>query len=67
MRWYADDVIEGGPFSPEDGALAVPAGPGLGVTLDRDALRRCHERYLREGPFPSGDPSRGYGASFRRR
>jgi glucarate dehydratase len=67
VRWYADDVIEGGPFSPEDGVLAVPAGPGLGVTLDRDALRRCHERYLREGPFPSGDASRAYGASFRRR
>jgi glucarate dehydratase len=66
VRWYADDVIEGGPFSPEDGVLAVPTGPGLGVTLDRDALRRCHERYLREGPFPSGDASRGYGASFRR-
>ena len=66
VRWYADDVIEGGPFSPEDGVLAVPTGPGLGVTLDREALRRCHERYLREGPFPSGGASRGYGASFRR-
>jgi glucarate dehydratase len=67
VRWYADDVIEGGPFAPENGVLAVPAGPGLGVTLDRDALRRCHERYLREGPFPSGDANRRYGASFRRR
>jgi glucarate dehydratase len=67
VRWYADDVIEGGPFSPENGVLPVPTGPGLGVTLDRAALRRCHERFLREGPFPSGDPSRGYGASFRRR
>ena len=67
VRWYADDVIEGGPFSPRDGVLPVPTGPGLGVTLDRDALRRCHERYLREGPFPAGDASGGYGASFRRR
>jgi glucarate dehydratase len=66
VRWYADDVIEGGPFSPEHGVLPVPTGPGLGVTLDRAALRRCHERYLREGAFPSGESGR-YGASFRRR
>ncbi len=26
VRWYADDVIEGGPFSPEGGVLAVPTG-----------------------------------------
>jgi glucarate dehydratase len=67
VRWYADDVIEGGPFSPEHGALPVPTDPGLGVTLDREALHRCHERYLREGPFPTGGDSSGYGASFRRR
>ncbi|MDX6565865.1 MAG: glucarate dehydratase [Gaiellales bacterium] len=67
VRWYADDVIEGGPFSPRNGVLAVPTGPGLGVTLDREALRRCHERYLREGPFPTGGESSGYGAAFRRR
>lgn len=66
VRWYADDVIEGGAFSPERGVLPVPAGPGLGVTLDPEALRRCHERYLREGPFPTGGASSGYGASFRR-
>jgi glucarate dehydratase len=66
VRWYADDVIEGGPFAPAHGVLAVPTGPGLGVTLDRGALRRCHERYLREGAFPSGERAR-YGASFRRR
>ena len=67
VRWYADDVIAGGPFAPENGVLAVPSGPGLGVTLDPDALRRCHERFLREGPFPSGGSSAGYGGSFRRR
>ena len=52
VRWYADDVIAGGPFAPRNGVLAVPSGPGLGVTLDPDALRRCHERFLREGPVP---------------
>jgi glucarate dehydratase len=67
VRWYADDVIESGPFSPENGVLPVPTGPGLGVTLDREALHRCHERYLREGAFPTGGGSGGYGSSFRRR
>ncbi len=67
VRWYADDVIAGGPFVPEGGALAVPTGPGLGVELDRAALQRCHERYLAEGAFPSGVAGSGYGSSFRRR
>jgi len=67
VRWYADDVIAGGPFVPQDGGLAVPTGPGLGVELDRAALERCHERYRSEGAFPSGVAGSGYGSSFRRR
>ena len=43
------------PFVFRDGCLQVPEGPGLGVTLDRTALARCHERYLAEGAFPSGE------------
>jgi glucarate dehydratase len=66
VRWYADDVIEGGPFAPQDGGLTVPTGPGLGVELDRVALRRCHERYRSEGAFPSGVAGSGYGSGFRR-
>jgi glucarate dehydratase len=58
FHWAADDVIEQGPFCPRNGRLAVPTGPGLGVTLDRAALARCHERYLREGEYPSGEASR---------
>ena len=30
-------------------AVPVPSGPGLGVRLDRDALARMHEDYLRCG------------------
>jgi glucarate dehydratase len=37
------------PLSIVDGAVAVPDGPGLGVELDRDALARLHEQYLRCG------------------
>jgi glucarate dehydratase len=42
----ADDVIQQ-PLPFVEGAVAVPKGPGLGVELDRDALARLHERYLR--------------------
>ena len=44
--WQSDEVIGGGEFCFEDGALAVPDGPGLGVELDRDALARLHQNYL---------------------
>ncbi|HEY1384828.1 MAG TPA: mandelate racemase/muconate lactonizing enzyme family protein [Dongiaceae bacterium] len=67
VRWYADDVIEGGPFSPRKGAMQVPTGAGLGVTLDPKAFRRCHERFLAEGSFPAGSKSEHYGGAFRKR
>jgi O-succinylbenzoate synthase len=37
-RYYAEDVTE--PFVLDDGQLAVPTGPGLGVSPTRDALER---------------------------
>jgi glucarate dehydratase len=66
LRWYADDVIEGGPFVPKSGGVAVPQGAGLGIVLDRKALKRCHERFLMEGAFPSGEAKLGYGGRFRK-
>ena len=51
LRWTTDDVIAGGPFSPERGVVAVPAGPGLGVELDERALARAADRYAREGRY----------------
>ena len=51
LRWTTDDVIAGGPFSPEAGVVDVPTGPGLGVELDDVALRRCVDRYAREGAY----------------
>ncbi|MBL9215883.1 MAG: mandelate racemase/muconate lactonizing enzyme family protein [Opitutaceae bacterium] len=51
FRWQIDDVIEEGPFRPRRNVLPVPEGHGLGVTLSAPALRRCHERFLREGPY----------------
>lgn len=69
FRWYGDDVTEGGPFVPKGGVVKVPQGPGLGVTLDPVALRRCHERYLSEGSFPAGASApagSAYGGMFRK-
>lgn len=40
-----DVVVEAPRFA--GGEVAVPAGPGLGVELDREALGRLHEQYLR--------------------
>jgi len=47
--WKTEDVVAGEPFTFRAGALAVPSGPGLGVELDRDALARLNEQYLRCG------------------
>jgi glucarate dehydratase len=47
--WQTEDVVTGGKLAITDGAVAVPAGPGLGVELDRDALGALHEQYLRAG------------------
>ncbi|WP_172296444.1 enolase C-terminal domain-like protein [Pseudoruegeria sp. HB172150] len=43
--WQTDEVIEGGKLKVQGGALKLPEGPGLGVTLDRDALARLHGNF----------------------
>jgi glucarate dehydratase len=54
-----DDVIEGGKFEYQDGSIAVPAGPGLGVRLDRERFGQYRELYKRLGPYPyDQDPLR---------
>ena len=53
------DIIEGGLLPYQDGAIAVPQGPGLGVKLDRDKLREYAELYQRLGGYPyDRDPGR---------
>lgn len=47
--WQRDEVIVGGKLAIEGGSVAVPSSPGLGVEIDRDALARLHEQYLRCG------------------
>ena len=43
-----DDIIEGGKMKYKNGAMVVPTGPGLGVSLDRDKLARYHEFSTRQ-------------------
>lgn len=54
-----DDIIEGGLMKYENGAIAIPEGPGLGIRLDRDKVREYSELYQRLGGYPyDQDPGR---------
>lgn len=64
--WKTEDVIVPGALEFRDGAVAVPDRPGLGVELDRDALARAHENYVRCGQTKRDDVTymRRFVASF---
>jgi glucarate dehydratase len=51
------DIIEGPRPTIRDGSIAVPTGPGLGVSLDRDRLARAHEVYKKCGMRRRDDAS----------
>ena len=54
-----DDIIAGGKFRYEGGAIRVPDGPGLGVRLDAAKLAQYAELYRELGPYPyDQDPGR---------
>src|SRR5688572_1648426 len=54
-----DDIIVGGKFKYEGGAIKVPDGPGLGVKLDRSKLAQYAELYKKLGGYPyDQDPLR---------
>jgi glucarate dehydratase len=54
-----DDVIVGGLMPYKNGEIAVPKGPGLGVTLDRERVGRYAELYKSLGGYPyDRDPAR---------
>jgi len=55
----SDDIIEGGKLKYEDGAIAVPSGPGLGVKLDPEKVAEYRDLYRRLGSYPyDQDPLR---------
>ena len=47
-----DDIIAGGLLPYEDGCIRVPAGPGLGVELDRDKVGRYSRAVPAAGRLP---------------
>ena len=47
--WQSDEIVVGGRFKFEEGSVAVPEGPGLGVELDKVALAKLHENYVKCG------------------
>jgi len=51
VSFLSDDIIAGGPFRFEQGTLAVPTAPGLGVSIDRDQLARYARYYEEHGAF----------------
>jgi glucarate dehydratase len=54
-----DDIIAGGLMKYHDGRIAVPTGPGLGITLDREKMREYAELHQRLGNYPyDRDPLR---------
>ena len=54
-----DDVIEGGKLAYRNGAIDVPDGPGLGVSLDPERVARYAELYKQLGSYPyDRDPLR---------
>src|SRR5439155_19625834 len=51
-----EDVIQGGPPAFENGGLALPDAPGIGVELDRDRVGEFAELYSRDGFFSPYEP-----------
>ncbi len=47
--WQYEDVIVPGALTFDGGSVRVPDAPGLGVEVDRDALGRLHEQYVKCG------------------
>jgi glucarate dehydratase len=57
--WLPDDadILEGPKLPIQGGTMAIPKGPGLGVSLDRDKLARAHEIYRKCGMKQREDAS----------
>jgi len=67
--WIDVDVIKGGKWTFKDGGLTPPTGPGLGVSLDDDAVARLHTLYEQSGVEDRDDTAtmRRYVPDYERR
>lgn len=50
-HYLVDDIIAGGKLRYQNGAIAVPTGPGLGVELDEEKMDRYGRYYLEKGDY----------------
>ncbi|ODS82929.1 MAG: glucarate dehydratase [Cytophagaceae bacterium SCN 52-12] len=50
-HYLTDDIIEGGLMKYENGAIKVPTGPGLGVSLDEDKMKFYEKYYEEKGDY----------------
>lgn len=47
----SDDILKDGKIKIEDGYMKVPDGPGLGVELDEEKVKKYHEYFLEKGDY----------------
>jgi glucarate dehydratase len=50
-HYLTDDIIEGGLMRYENGRIAVPRGPGLGVRLDEDKMAKYEREFEKRGDY----------------
>src|SRR5690606_35240026 len=50
-HYLTGDIIEGGKFQYVNGAIKVPTGPGLGVKLDEEKMRRYEKLFEEKGDY----------------
>ncbi len=50
-HYLEDDIIVGGRMSYENGTIAVPTGPGLGIELDEEKMRRYEKLFEEKGDY----------------
>ena len=50
-HYLEDDIIVGGKLPYLDGAIQVPEGPGLGVSLDEDKMEKYERYYEKMGDY----------------
>lgn len=50
-HYLEDDIIVGGKMPYVDGAIAVPTGPGLGVALDEEKMKKYEKYYEEKGDY----------------
>lgn len=53
--WIEEDILEGGKWTFQNGYMSVPGRPGLGISVDEDAVARMSEDYRKCGQTKRDD------------